>query len=126
MNRMKGAKMAVADEINDKNVTLCAAIEARDLPGVVRHFADDAFFLMPGTGPLRGSENIQEWWKGFIGVGVTRAQMQTLDVEERGDLAIEIGTFEMEIEPAGVSDPITEVGKYVVVHRRDEQGELRM
>src|SRR3954453_3640764 len=115
--------MSAAEEIKRNNDALCAALEAGDVSSVVEHFTDDVQFLMPDAPMIRGREGLRSWWEAFAAAGTTKARMTTNHVEERGDLAIEVGQFEMDIEAPG-AQPVTQVGKYVVVHRREPSNEL--
>src|SRR3954453_6161139 len=117
--------MSASDEIKRNNRALCAALEAGDVSSVVDRFTDDALFLMPGAPMIRGSEGLRSWWESFAAAGTTKARMSTLHVEERGDLAIEVGQFEMDMEPPG-AEPLKQVGKYAVGHRREPSNELKM
>ena len=62
---------------------------------------------------------------GFLAAGLEKAKMTTVHLEERGDLVIEVGTYSMDIAPPG-GDRFTDDGKYVVVYRRSQDGELKM
>jgi ketosteroid isomerase-like protein len=50
-------------------------------------------------------------------MGVTGARLETVSLEERDDLAVEEGRYEMQ-----VGSGIVDTGKYVVVHRRQPDG----
>ena len=70
--------------------------------------------VMPPNGPMLVQERqkIQEFWQGFINSGA-KLSLSTSDVEAQGNVAIEVGTYEM-ISPDNKRD----AGKFVVVWRR--------
>ncbi len=73
--------------------------------------------VMPPNGPMvQDKQKIQEFWQGFINSGA-KLSLSTTDVEAQGNVAIEVGTYVM-ISP----DNTREVGKFVVVWRRNKNG----
>ncbi len=72
--------------------------------------------VMPPNGPMvQGRQKLQEFWQGFIDSGA-KLSLSTTDVEAQGNVAIEIGTYEM-ISPDNKRD----AGKFVVVWRRHKK-----
>ena len=73
--------------------------------------------VMPPNGPMLVQERqkIQEFWQGFINSGA-KLSLSTSDVEAQGNVAIEVGTYEM-ISPDNKRD----TGKFVVVWRRHKK-----
>ena len=72
--------------------------------------------VMPPNGPVvQERQRIQEFWQGFIDTGA-KLSLSTSDVEAQGNVAIEVGTYEM-ISSDGKRDS----GKFVVVWRRHKK-----
>ena len=70
---------------------------------------------------VRGREAIQQFWQGVIASGVQGATLTTLEVDEQGETAYEVGQYELR----GESNKVLDHGKYVVVWKR-EHGTWRM
>jgi ketosteroid isomerase-like protein len=57
--------------------------------------------------------------------GARGLELNTLDVLEADDLAVEVGRYTMTIQPPG-GDVMRDVGKYVAVWRRQADGGLKL
>lgn len=96
------------------------AANGKDAAGLVnRFYADNAVLLPPGSPAVEGRGAIQKFFQGFIDAGATNVTLDTTTIESSGDLAYGRGrvTFSMGGK--------TEVGKYVVVYRRQSDGSWR-
>jgi ketosteroid isomerase-like protein len=110
--------------IQDNNDAFTAALAAGDAAAVAAVYSDNARLLAPGSELLTGTGAIAGFWNAGIAAGIRGAELTTLTVEERDDLAIEVGRYTLRIQPAG-ADSVTDTGKYVVVHRRNGSGDWR-
>jgi ketosteroid isomerase-like protein len=79
--------------------------------------SQDAIVFPPGGEMVKGRQEIEEFWKATIQSGVKSATLTTVDVGESGDLAYEVGTVLLTIQPEG-KEPATASAKYVVVWKR--------
>ena len=70
---------------------------------------------------VSGMEAIQQFWQGVIASGVQGATLTTLEVDEQGETAYEVGQYELR----GESNKVLDHGKYVVVWKR-AQGQWRL
>lgn len=61
----------------------------------------------------------------MFAAGVNAAAMHTVQLEESGDRLVEIGTYSMALDPPG-AEPFEDTGKYMVVHRRQDDGRWAM
>ena len=107
-------------EIDALNTRFVQALERGDAAGLADLYAPDARLMPPGM-PARTGDGIRELWEQFIGMGVNGGALKTLTFEERDDLAIEVGEYEMRVGGALVDN-----GKYVVVHRRQPDGSWKL
>ena len=83
-------------------------------------YADDAI-LLPSESPMvRGKQAIQDHWQDAIKAGVRSVKLQTLELDEKGDTAIEIGAST--VTAMGERGPVTSTGKYLVVWKRQPDG----
>ncbi len=84
-------------------------------------YTDDATLMPPGTARLDGRDAIQQYWQGMLDAGVKDISLTTLEVEEAGDSAVEVGVISA-TAPGEGDVRVTLTGKYIVVWRRDGNG----
>ena len=107
-------------DIDALNAQLVQALEKGDSDALAALYAPDARLMPPGM-PAQTGEGIRQTWAGLIGMGVTGGALTTLSLEEHGDVAIEVGEFELR-----VGEGVADNGKYVVVHRRQPDGSWKL
>jgi ketosteroid isomerase-like protein len=114
----------LSDAIEENNRRFAAALAAGDAAGAASVYTDDAALLPPNAEALRGKPAIECFWQGGIAAGISSAQLETLELEETTGRAYEIGRYTLRIEQDGC-EPESDVGKYVVVHKRQPDGSWR-
>lgn len=114
----------VREAVEENNRRFAAAMAAGDAAGAASVYADNGALLPPGAEVLRGKDAIERFWQGGIEMGIRGVQLETLELEQEDGLAYEIGRFRLRIEPDG-GEPASDVGKYVVVHKRQPDGSWR-
>jgi ketosteroid isomerase-like protein len=95
------------------------AAQDKDLDGVVHPYADDASMLPFGAPIATGTDAIRKTWAGLMakpGYSLTFAPTK-IEVASSGDMAWEIGTFELRLNDAQ-GQPMEIPGKYVVTWRK--------
>src|SRR5262245_20849293 len=101
------------------NQRYLAAVQARDLDGLMGLYSDDAKMLPSGAPASVGHEAIKTSWGKFLqtpGLNLTFASNDVM-VSEAGDMAIDVGAYQMSMTgPAG--QPVHDVGKYVTVLKK--------
>jgi uncharacterized protein (TIGR02246 family) len=107
-------------DIDALNATFMKGMETGDAAMIASVYAPDARVMPPGSPVVTGGA-IEQFWQGVLGMGITGAVLKTTSLEERDDVAVEEGQYEM-----GVGSAVVDAGKYVVVHRRQPDGEWRM
>ena len=107
--------------INRTKQAFETAIGAGDAADVGAIYSEQARLLAPSAGIVTGRDAIERFWEAGIGAGIRSARLTTLSVDERDDLAVEVGRYELVITPPDRGS-VTDVGKYVVVHRRQGDG----
>ena len=103
-------------DIDALNAQLVQGIEKGDAAMVASLYAPDAQLMPPGM-PMATGDGIRQVWQGVIDMGVNGGALKTLSLEELGDTAIETGQYEMH-----VGSEVVDVGKFVVVHRKTDDG----
>lgn len=94
-------------------------IATRDAGLLARCYHTQARLLPPNAGPVLGLDAIEQFWRGALDMGVESLQLESQDVEEYGDMALELGTYRLAAPGA------TDTGKYLVVWKL-ENGAWKM
>jgi ketosteroid isomerase-like protein len=76
--------------------------------------------VIPPGGPTVIGQ-AQDLWQSFFDTGVTGIATKTVSLEELGDVAIEVGQYEIQVGP-----DVADNGTYLVVHRRQSDGSWLM
>jgi len=97
----------------------------QDAAALASLYAEDGKFLPPGIGPCEGPVEIQAAMQQLLDMGARSLDVEPVEVREAGDLTIEYGRYTLGIEPEG-AEPVTQVGKYVVVHEPQADGSTRI
>lgn len=124
----QGSGKASKDEqaIREADAAWSQAAQSKDLEKTISFYADDASAL-PFNGPIAtGKDQIKQLWSGLMakpGFSLTFAPAK-ITVAKAGDLAYEVGTFELKMnDPQG--NPTTTPGKYVVAWKRQPKGDWK-
>jgi uncharacterized protein (TIGR02246 family) len=104
-----------------------AAVNAGDADAVSALFAADAVLLPPGQAALEGIAAIRNWFTQVF--ANFRLEGFTLDpgaVDDRGDIAIEHGTWNATFTSSDGSRSLPAAGTYLTVYGRLADGSVRM
>jgi uncharacterized protein (TIGR02246 family) len=95
------------------------AAQNRDVEKCVAVYADDGMVLGDRVPIAKGKEQIRAVWKQMLSApGLKISFIPTMvEVAKSKDLAYDVGTYEETVNDAQ-GNPTTEVGKYVVVWKR--------
>ena len=97
------------------------AIARGDAAACAAVYTEDAKILPPESPAMTGKQAAQGLWQGFIDMGVKGISLQTLELEEMGDRAVERGAATVDIQGEG-GQTIQASGKYIVLWRRQADG----
>jgi len=117
----KSANMSVRKAIETTNKRFIEVFNKGDAVAVAGMYTSDARVLPPNSQTIEGRENIQTFWQEFITMGVKIVELETVQVEARGDTAYELGQYTLTIPQAG-GQTIRDQGKYLVVWKRVGRG----
>jgi len=101
------------------------AANAKDAGTVASLYTEDATLLPPGSSPVKGRKNIQQYWQAFFDAGASDPQLRVVDVSSFGDMAYEIGAFEANLPVPQGGTALTQ-GKYVVIWKRQPDGSIKL
>ena len=107
-------KLTVVDQIKANNKALGAAVAAGDSKAAGKMYTRTARLMPPNADFFKGVKSITGFWQGAIDMGIKGAALKTVEVEQLGTTAIEVGTYTL-TGAAGVLDK----GKYIVVWKKD-------
>jgi ketosteroid isomerase-like protein len=107
--------------IEEGNQQWSAAFSQGDSAAIAAMYTLNAQLFPMHSEIVSGMEAIQQFWQGVIASGVKGATLTTLEVDEQGDTAYEVGKYELR----GEGNKVLDHGKYVVVWKR-EQGKWRL
>jgi uncharacterized protein (TIGR02246 family) len=105
----------VTAAISAANQVFMEAFARGDAAGVARLYTGDGQLLPPGGDAQAGSVAIERFWSGVMTMGIKAAELSTVEIEDHGNTAIEIGQYAL----AGDEGQTLDRGKYVVVWKRD-------
>ena len=105
----------VKDVIADQNKKFEEAFAKKDASAIADQYSKDAQCFYDGQDIVRGKKAIEDAWKGMFGAGAEKIQIQTLDVEDHKDWAIETGKFLIK----DADGKVTMDGKYLVIWKLD-------
>ncbi len=95
---------------------------AKDFKGAAALYAEDAIVLPPNQAAVQGRAAIQA---ALETSPVSNFQLQILEIEGRGDLAYERGTYSETVTTTGAA-PIEDRGKYLTIWRKQADGSWKM
>jgi ketosteroid isomerase-like protein len=85
-------------------------------------FAEDAVWWVPDAPAIEGRAAIRAATEPDPGIAVQEFTVTSLEIDGYGDLAFDRGAFTYTVVSEGAEEPITFIGKYVVIARKQEDG----
>ena len=110
-----------AEDIAERAETFEVAFNNGDAAAVASHYTENAVILATDTPRIDGREAILGLWQAYIDAGVKDLQLTTVDLEDLGETAHEIGTYTLSA-PDGNGGVVEIGGKYVIVWKADDEG----
>ena len=95
-------QQAVRSKIEETNAEFGAAISRGDTAATAALYTDDAVVLPPNAETVRGRQAIKGLFDGMIQqIGIPQLTLRTIQVDEIGDTANEVGEYTLKFQPAG-------------------------
>ncbi len=89
-----------------------------DAVGVADFYTDNGMLLPAGFDFVQGKRDIAAFWQGAMDMGIKNAKIDTLEIEQHGDTAIEVGTYTL----SDADDRVMDHGKGVVIWKYEDGG----
>ena len=123
---MEGTDIAqVRKAIEAGNLKFGEAVRQGNGAAIAALYTDDATLMQPNSEMIKGKPGIEAFWKGGLGMGIKDAVLTTVEVLGMGDLAWEIGKYNLKIQPAGQAG-LEDNGKYVVIWKKQADGSWKL
>ncbi|MCH8280837.1 MAG: DUF4440 domain-containing protein [Chloroflexi bacterium] len=97
------------------------AIARGDAAGCAAVYTEDAEILPPDSPAMTGKQAAQGLWQSIIDMGVKGISLQTLELEEMGDRAVERGAVTIDIQGEG-GQTTQASAKFIVLWKRQADG----
>ncbi len=106
---------AIRSEIEAANKIFEAAVSRGDGPGVAALYTGSAQLLPAQSDFVTGTEAIGQFWQAAFDSGMKGVSLVTLEVENHGDTAYEVGKLEIR----GTGGKVLDRAKYVVIWKKE-------
>lgn len=93
-----------------------AEMRARNASGLAAIYTAAGQALPPNSATVSGHTDIAAFWQGAIDMGIAEVELKTLELEEFGDTAIQVGHFALKTAEGTLADN----GKYIVIWKREK------
>jgi ketosteroid isomerase-like protein len=118
---------AIKASIEEYNKVLAEAMVAGNNDTMMAYYAEGAISLQANGPMLRGKEEIKKNADQMheLGMKVTAAKFTTVEVDADGNLAYEIGTYDMSVD-MGKLGMIDDNGKYLSIWKKQSDGSWKV
>ncbi len=93
-----------------------AALNAKDVDGIVALYTSDARVLPPGGDMASGSDVVRTVFGGIIDAGFS-AELTSIESKVFGDMAYDVGTLALSVD-----GEVAATGKFIVTLHRSDDG----
>lgn len=108
--------MTIRDDVEAFNAAFAQALAEQDAERLTTFYTDDARILIPAQPVVQGHAEIEATMRAWVQGGPVILRFETADVFADGSLVVDVGSI---VGSASRS-------KYVVVHRRQPDGTLKI
>ena len=107
---------SVREQVERSNREFMDAFARGDAARIAAVYTPDAMLMASGMDSITGADSIREFWDGFIKMGIQGARLETLELEDHGDTAYEVGRYTVMGEGGAEVDR----GKFVVIWKEHD------
>ena len=119
------AAMSARQEIEAGGRGVADGVNNKDAASIASLYTADACLLPPGAPRQDGREAIQAYWQAAIDMGLADVELTTIEVEELGDMATDVGSITATL-PGEDGSRSSLSGKYIVLWQNGSDGTWRM
>jgi uncharacterized protein (TIGR02246 family) len=88
-------------------------------------FTDDAIILPPNSNMVQGHDAIESYWASTLRLGKVNVQLTVKNVFGAGNIAVETGNYDINIQPEG-APPFLDHGKYMVIWQKQSDNSWKL
>ena len=104
------------DAIMAANDRFMDAFNNGDTAGVASLYTDEGQILPPGNDVITGKVGVQGFWQALVEMGIKSAKLETLELNEYTDTAVEVGKYTL----GGEDGQVLDQGKYIVIWKQED------
>ena len=110
--------------LRDDEAQLNLEYKARDVPGVVSHYARDATLVTPGMTVVNEGQGIEKALGALLANPTVELNFQAdkVGVADSHELGYARGKFTLTVIDPATRSPIAQIGNYLNVYRRQSDG----
>lgn len=109
------ADQDIKNEIIERNRVFMETFKEGDYTGMGELYTEDGQVLPPNALVVKGKSDISNFWKATMDMGVKSIQIETDEVEQFGDTAIEVSQASL----FGEGNQLIDDAKYIVIWKRE-------
>jgi len=97
---------------------------SKDAAKVAAHYADNAVFMIPGSAPASGKDQVQKMVQGMLSDPALDLKFEAskIEVANSGDLGYTRGTYTVTMTDSQTKKPINDHGSYVTTYQKQADG----
>lgn len=104
----------IKEEINNRNKEFMATYNRGDAAGMAELCTENGQVLPPNAETVKGKTAIKDFWQATMDIGVKSIKLETGDVEQHGEMAIEVSKAKLLADGGEAIDD----AKYIVIWKR--------
>ncbi len=103
------------DAIRATNRAFENAFDQSDAASAAAVYTQDGQAFPPNGGTISGRAALQEFWQGVMNAGIKAVTLETVELEQSGESAFEVGRAILRGEGGAVADTV----KFIVVWKQE-------
>lgn len=107
---------SIQDQIAAHNEQFMRHFADHDARALAELYTEEAQLLPPNSEFVTGKPAINGFWQALFEMGIRKAQLEIVEVEQCGETAIEVSHYTM----FGPADQILDEGKYIVIWKQED------
>ncbi|MDX5422421.1 MAG: SgcJ/EcaC family oxidoreductase [Hymenobacteraceae bacterium] len=118
---MEATSIDIRNEIRHANDKFERNFAKGDATGMASLYTEDGVLLPTGSDMIKGKNGIRDFWQGAMDMGVKEAKLETVELEQCENTAIEMGKYTL----SGEGGQAIDQGKYIVIWKQ-ENGQWKL